>query len=167
MGAGVAVVELEVHCVGFVRWPEHVDLALTAAFKGDGVQVALSGGLYVQGHQFERRAVVGGRFHLRVAQSARDVGCATEPDRGGDKALHHVALRWTYIGFVDVDAGSAQAFFYIHQLAVLAGVQAQDRAVMKIAQLQGAQFNITLALEQPIQRLAMGLWDEHHRGLHG
>ncbi|RMP79987.1 hypothetical protein ALQ17_200041 [Pseudomonas fluorescens] len=167
MRAGVAVVELEVHRIGFVRRAEHVHLAFAAAFEGDGVEVALGGGLDVEGHQLQRWAVVGRGFHLRLAEYTGGVGGAAEPHRRSDETLHHVTLGWAHIALVHVDARSAQAFFYVHGLAVLAGIQAQDRTMMEIAQLQRAQFDITLALEQPIQGLAMGFGDEHHRGLHG
>ncbi len=167
LGAGIAVVEFEVHRIGFVWRAEHVHLALAAAFQGNGIQIALGGGLDVQGHQFERRAVVRRGFHLRLKQGAAGIRCAAKPHGRGDEAFHHVTLGRAHVGFVDVDTGGAQALFQVHQLAVLAGVETKDRAMMEVAQLQRAQFNLALALEQPVERLAMGLRNKHHRGLHG
>ncbi len=83
LAAGVAVVELEVHRVALVRRAEHVHLTLAAAFEGDGIQIALSGGLDVQGHQFERRAVVGRRVSSAPrSSSTAGIGRAVEPHRG-------------------------------------------------------------------------------------
>ena len=165
-GAGVAVVELEVHRIGLVGRAEHVHLALAAAFQGDGIQVALGGGLDVQRYQLERWAIIRRGFHLRLHQHAALARRTAKPHWRGDEALHHVAIGWAHIAFVDVDAGFAQALFQVHQLAMLFGVEAQHRAMVKVAQRQIAQFDTALALELQLGGLAMGLGDEHHGGLH-
>ncbi len=165
-GAVVAVVQLEVHrlCVAIGR-AEHVHHALPATVQADAVELAALGGLDVQRYQPQPWPIVRMRFELGALQRALTVVVATEQHRRGDEALHQVAFRWADIGFEDLDAGLAQASLQRHQLPVLLAIQAHDRTLLKVAQLQRAQLRARLVGQQ---RASMGgLLGRHegHRGL--
>jgi hypothetical protein len=60
---------------------------------------------------------------MRALTSCRRA-VAFDPNRGGDKALHQIALRRADIGFVNGDAVFTQ-LFPAHQLAMGAAVEAK------------------------------------------
>ncbi|MNC56757.1 hypothetical protein D3C75_1063760 [compost metagenome] len=111
---------------------EHVHLALATAFQGNAVQLAPLAGLDVQRHQAQRRAITRQGLELGIAEHALGIRLAGELHRGGDEALHQVALGRANIGFEHIDTGRAQALLQLHQLPVLAAVQAHHRALVKV-----------------------------------
>ncbi len=114
---------------------------------------------------FQARSIIRRRLHLGVEQRAVGVGGAAELGRGGDKALHQVALGRADIGFVDIDATLAQQLLDVHQLPVLQAIQAKDRTMMKVEQFQGTQLDPALAAQQGFGALAMGDGNEGDGGL--
>ncbi|MNF11883.1 hypothetical protein D3C80_2132100 [compost metagenome] len=60
------------------------------------------------------------------------IGLAIEQHRRGDEALHQVALRRADIGLVDLDPGATQTLFQLHQLAMLATIQAKYRTLLEV-----------------------------------
>ncbi|MNP58960.1 hypothetical protein D3C76_1539210 [compost metagenome] len=61
-----------------------------------------------------------------------------KPDRGGDEALHQVALRRPDVRFEHLHTGAAQGAVQAHQLGVLLAIQPQHRTMLEIQQVQGA-----------------------------
>ncbi|MNF89219.1 hypothetical protein D3C84_717350 [compost metagenome] len=163
--AAVAVLEGEVaRHVHAVRRPEHIHLALAAAFEGDGIQLALGVGFDVQGRQAQARAIGRRGLQLRLEQHAAGVRRAAEAHRRGDETLHQVAFRRADIGLEHLDPGLAQQLVDIHQLAMLAAIQAEHRPMVEIAQAQRAQLDVTLAAQQRLgQRTLLGRNKGHRR----
>ncbi|MCY1431093.1 hypothetical protein D3C76_347570 [compost metagenome] len=156
LAAAVAIVEREIDSITrAIGRAEHVHLALAATFQGNGVQVAVCIGLDIQRHQLEPWAVSGRGFHLRLEQRPVAAGRAAEGHRCGNEALHQVAFRRADISLEDVDTGLAQAGFQVHQLAMLATVQAQYRPLLEIAQRQCTQLDIGLATQQCLDLLPL------------
>lgn len=165
-GTAVAIVEAEIHGRGIaVGRAEHVYLALAAAFQGDGVEIAAGVGLDVQRHQAQARAIVRSRLQAPGEQAAVSLDTRLQADRRGDEALHQVALRRPDIGLEHLDAGLAQAFLQIHQLAMLLAVQAEHRPLLEVAQRQRPQLGASLPGEQGLDAPALLGEDERHRRL--
>jgi len=165
-GSGITVLKLEIHLtVITVGRTQHVHLTLATTLQGNGIQLALSGGFDVQGHQFQARSIIGMRFHLRVEQQALVSRRAAKPHGRGDETLHHVAFRWTHVGFEHLDAGPAQCRFQTHQLTVLLAIQAEYRTVLEIQQGQGFELDVFFALQHRFGLRALIGGDERHRRL--
>jgi len=137
-GSRVAVFKLEIHRAGVtIGRPEHVHLAFAAAFQGNGIQLALFGGLDIQRDQPQVGPVFRVGFHLRVEQQALRIGRPTKDHWRGDEPFHHVALGRANVALEHLDAGLAQRGFQAHQLTVLLAIQAEHRTMLEIQQGQG------------------------------
>ena len=123
-------------------------MALAAAFQTDAVQLAVAAGFDIQRHPFQRRTIVRVRLHARVDQ-LRAARFAFHPHRGGDKALHQIALRRADIAFVNGDAAVAEHLLQTHQLAMGAAVEANNRLTVEIFQGQRGEAEPFLPLQQP------------------
>ncbi len=166
VGAVGAVVQVEVEAISrAVGRPEHVHLALTTAFQGNAVKLAPLAGLDVQRHQAQRRAIARQRLELGIAEYALGIRLAGELHRGSDEALHQVALGRADVGFVHIDTGCAQALLQLHQLPVLAAVQAQHRALVEVLQLQRPQLGTRFVGQQHTCVRFLRQGDECHRYL--
>ncbi len=164
--AAVAILQREVQPGSIaVGRPEHVHLALAAAFQGDGIEFAALGGLDVQRYQAQLRAIVRRRFQHGVEEHPVGVGRAGELHGRGDEALHQVALRWPDVGFVDVQAGATQALLQLNQLAMLTAVQPEHRAMLEVTEFQRTQLDVALTLQQQFHPRALLGGHEGHRGL--
>nr|VTR32336.1 Uncharacterised protein [Klebsiella pneumoniae] len=127
---------------------QHVDHPLAAAFQTDAVQLAVAAGFDIQRHPFQRRTIVRVRLHARVDQ-LRAARFAFHPHRGGDKALHQIALRRADIAFVNGDAAVAEHLLQTHQLAMGAAVEANNWLTVEIFQGQRGEAEPFLPLQQP------------------
>ena len=166
LGAADAVFQIEIQRrIAAVGRPQHVDLPLAAAFQRDGVKFAVGGGFDIQRHQPERRAVVRRRLHLAIEQRPIAVALAVEPHRRGDEAFHQVALGRANVGLVERNAAFPQQLFQLDELTVLAAVQPQHRAVMKIRQRQRFQFDLPFFAQQQFRARLLFGGDKRHRGL--
>ena len=145
----LAIMQFEIHRrrIAVCR-AKHVDLALAAAFQGDAVQLAALAGLDVQGHQAKRRAVTLQGFELGVVVHALCVRLTGELHRSSDEALHQVALRRADVSFENVYAGAAQTLLQLHQLTVLAGVEAEHRTQLEVFQAQRLELHCGLVGQQ-------------------
>ncbi|MNP13877.1 hypothetical protein D3C76_1061760 [compost metagenome] len=165
-GAVGAVVQVKIEAVGCaVGRAEHEHLTLAAAFKGDAVQLAALAGFNVQRHQAQRRAITWRRLELGIAKDALGIGLTGELYRGSDEALHQVAFGWADVRFEHLDTSGAQALLQLHQLPVLAAVQAQHRALVEVFQAQWPQLDAGLVGQQHPRVGLMRLRDERHRNL--
>jgi len=161
--ARVAVFEVEVQGLIAAVWrPQHVDLALAAAFQGQRIQFAMRCRLDIERCQFQAWPVAGRRFQLHLLRRI-----PAERDRRRNETLHQVALGRADVGLVHVDAVGAQLFFQLQQVPVLLAVQPQHGAVVKIAQRQGAQLRMALAAQQPFRLLSLLHGNEGDGRLHG
>ena len=161
--AAVAVFEVEIEClVAAVLRPQHVDLALAAAFQRQRIQLAMRRRLDIERHQFQGGAVAGRRLELHFLQCF-----SLERYRRRDEALHQIALGRADVGFVHIDAVGAQLLFQLQQMPVLLAVQAQYGAVVEIAQRQGPQLCMALAAQQQFRLLALLHGNKGDRRLHG
>lgn len=160
------VVQVEIEAGGgAVGRAKHVHLPLAAAFQGNAVQLTPLAGLDVQRHQAQRRAIARKRLDLGIAEHTMGIGLAGELHRGCDEALHQVTLGRADIAFEHLDTGRAQALLQLHQLPVLAAVQAQHRALVEVLELQRSQFHTGFVGQQyPGVRL-LRLGNECHRHL--
>ena len=115
--------------------------------QADAVQLAVAAGFDIQRYPFQRRAIVRIGFHARVNQlwAAR---FAFHPHRGGNKALHQVALRRTDIALIEGDAAVAEHLLQTHQLTMGAAVEADNRLAMEIFQGQRGEAEAFLPLQQ-------------------
>ena len=127
---------------------QHVDHPLAAAFQTDAVQLAVAAGFDIQRHPFQRRTIVRVRLHACVDQ-LRAARFAFHPHRGGDKALHQIALRRADIAFVNGDAAVAEHLLQTHQLAMGAAVEANNWLTVEIFQGQRGEAEPFLPLQQP------------------
>ncbi len=98
-------------------------------------------------------------LHPRVDQplAAR---LAFNPHRGGDKALHQIALRRANVAFIYRDAVFAQLFFQPHQLAVSAAVETKHPLAMKILQNERSKAMAVFALQQAFSLRALRFGNE-------
>ncbi|MNH15902.1 hypothetical protein D3C79_755270 [compost metagenome] len=144
---------------------QHVDLTLAATFEGDAVELAAFAGFDVQRHQAQRRTVAQQRFELGLAEHALGIGAAREQHRGGDEALHQVALRRANVGLEHVDPGAAQALLKLHQLPVLGTVQPCYRTLLEITQAQGLELDAGFLGQHYPGMFHLRLREERHRGL--
>ncbi len=105
-------------------------------------------------------------FEMGVGEAAIGADLAGKGDGSGDETLHQVALGWADVSFVKVNAVAAQQGIDGDQLAVLLAVQAQHLAMLKIQQLQGADVDARLVLEQRLDLLALHGRKKRDRRLH-
>ncbi|MNN26598.1 hypothetical protein D3C81_1401070 [compost metagenome] len=165
-GTVVAVLQVEVHGAAVtVCRAKHVHLALAAAFKGNTVELTALAGLDIQRHKTQWRTVIRQWLELGIADHALGIRLAGELHGGRDEALHQVAFGGADVRFVNLDAGVAQALLQLHQLTMLAAVQAQHRALIEIAQLQGFELDTRLVGQQHPSMRGVRLRDERHRDL--
>ncbi len=165
-GRVVAVMQVEVHgaAVAVCR-AKHVHLALAAAFEGNTVELTALAGFDIQRHQAQWRTVVRQGLELGIAEHTLGVGLAGELHGGGNEALHEIALGWADVRLVHLNAGVAQALLHLHQLAMLAAVKAQHRALIEVTQLQGFELDARLVGQQHASMLGLRLGEERHRHL--
>ena len=132
-----------------IGWSQHVHLALPAAFERDRAQFALECGLDIERHGADGRPVARRGLHHAFDQQVRIAldGLTRKHDGRGNETLHQVALGRTHVGLEHVQAMLAQAPFDLHQLAVFAAVQAGDGPVLKVEQVERAQFPAPFILQ--------------------
>ena len=121
----------------------------------------MAAGFDIQRNPFQRWAVVGVGLHSRVDQllAAR---LAFHPHRGGNKALHQIALRRADVAFIYRDAVFTQLFFQPHQLAVSAAVKAKNRLAMKILQIERSKAMAVFPLQQAFNLRTLGFGNERY-----
>ena len=105
------------------------------------------------------------RLDPGVQQRAIALYTAAKAHRRSDKTLHQEPLRRAYIGLVHIDPGAAQALGDVHQLGMLAAVEADHRARLKITQRQLTPFDIALVLQQSLGLAKLNLGDKRGAGL--
>ncbi len=164
--ACIAVLEIEVDLAGVaVRRPEHIDLALSAAFERNGVQLAVRGGFDVERNQFECRAIVRCRLHFAVEQETLAIRLAAEPYRCRNEPFHQIALRRANICLIHLNAVFPEEFFELEQLAILAAIHAEYGPLPEIGQRQRPQFDLTLIAQQRFCLFALLSRNERNGGL--
>ena len=116
--ARVTVFEVEVEDFIATVWrPQHVDLALAAAFQGQRIQLAVGRRLDIERCQFQAGPVAWRRFQLYF------LSCfPAERYRRRNETLHQVALGRADVGFVHVDAVGPQLLFQLQQVPVLLAI---------------------------------------------
>jgi len=162
--AAVAVFQVEVALPVDAVWrPQHVDLALAAAFQRQRIQVAVGRRLDVERCQSQCGTVAGRGFQMDALARDGAVKC----HRRRNETLHQVALGRADVGLVHVDAMGAQLLFQLQQVPVLLAVQAQHGTVVEVGQGQGAQLGMAFAAQQLLRLLALLHGDEGDGRLHG
>ena len=128
--------------------PQHVDLTLSAALEGDGIQIAPRIGLDIQRCPAQRWPIALQRCQARILHAAIRLALAARRDACRDETLHQVAVRRTNIRFVDIDANRLQTTRQLAQGAIFTTVEPHHRAMVEVFQCQRSQLGAGLKAHQ-------------------